>query len=251
MFMPDSPSSPDSPDLAAKLLENMRGAIPLSIEQIDMMLRLLTAARGEGLENFLVLGSGHGLLSAAILGEFPAARGYLVAGSEAALAVARLQLQPHAGRVGFILADEAAPGWLAGIAHAGPFDAVVSALAAPPLSADHTRARFTETFRLLQPGGLFLNIEHVASATRWTESVCDDYLIDAIFGRELRAGTGHNRAEIARDYFARAGQHAGASAPLEVQCDWLRETGFENVECFLKVQELAVFGGQRPARDGV
>ena len=34
-------------------------------------------------------------------------------------------------------------------------------------------------------------------------------------------------------------------APLEVQLDWLRECGFVNVECFLKVLELAVFGGQR------
>ncbi|EDY16777.1 conserved hypothetical protein [Chthoniobacter flavus Ellin428] len=52
---------------------------------------------------------------------------------------------------------------------------------------------------------------------------------------------------MARDYYARADKDAGVLAPLEVQCDWLRNIGFENVECFLKMQELAVFGGQRPA----
>ena len=56
-----------------------------------------------------------------------------------------------------------------------------------------------------------------------------------------------SRAEIAREYYARAVQGAGALAPLEVQCDWLREAGFENVDCYLKVLELAVFGGQKPA----
>ena len=245
--MPDPPASWHSPDLAAKLLENVRGTIPLSIEQIDMMLRLLTAARGARLENFLDLGCGHGVLSAAILNEFPAARGCLVAHSEAALTAARLQLHAHAGRVTFILADQAAPGWMAALADARPFDAVVSGLAAPPSPAGHTQALFAEIFQLLKPAGLFVNIEHVASATRWTESVCDDYMIDAIFGRELRAAAGHSRAEIARDYYSRAAREADAPAPLEVQCDWLRAIGFENVECFLKVQELAVFGGQRPS----
>ena len=245
--MPDHPSSWHPPDLAAKFLQNVRGAIPLSIEQIDMMLRLLTAARGERLENFLDLGCGDGVLSAAILDENPDARGCLVDFSEAALAAAREQLQGHADRVEFILADYAQPGWMSKIARAHPFDAVVSGFASQHSPADRKRALFGEIFQLLKPEGIFINIEHVASATRWTESIWDDYMIDAIFGQELRASADRSRAEIAREYYARAVQEAGAPAPLEVQCDWLREIGFENVDCYLKVLELAVFGGQRPA----
>ena len=245
--MPDPPASWHQPDLAAKFLQNVRGAIPLSIEQIDMMLRLLTAARGERLENFLDLGCGDGVLSAAILDENPAARGCLVDFSEPALAAAREQLQGHAARVQFILADYAQPGWMSEIARAQPFDAVVSGFAAQHSPNDRKRALFGEVFQLLKPEGIFVNIEHVASATRWTESIWDDYMIDAIFGQELRACADRSRAEIAREYYARAVQEAGAHAPLEVQCDWLREIGFENVDCYLKVLELAVFGGQRPA----
>ncbi len=247
MFMPDPPASWHSPDLAARLIENVRSTIPLSIEPIDMMLQLLTAACGPRLENFLDLDGG-GLLAAAILNEFPTAHGCLVGDSEAALAAARVQLDAHAGRVTFVLADQAARGWMAALAEAQPFDAVISGLGSPLSLADRTRDRFQGIFELLKPAGLFVNIEHVASATRWTESVCEDYLIDAIFGRELRAAAGQNRATIAREYYARTALHGGAPAPLEVQCDWLREAGFENVECFLKVQELAVFGGQKPAR---
>ena len=245
--MPDSSASWHHPDLAAKFLQNVRGAIPLSIEQIDMMLRLLTAARGERLENFLDLGCGDGVLSSAILDENPGARGCLVDFSEGALAAARQRLHGHADRVEFILADYAQPGWMSEIVRAQPFDAVVSGFAAQHSPNDRKRALFGEVFQLLKPEGIFINIEHVASATRWTESIWDDYMIDAIFGQELRASADRSRAEIAREYYARAAQEAGALAPLEVQCDWLREIGFENVDCYLKVLELAVFGGQRPA----
>ncbi len=245
--MPEPPASWHQPDLAAKFLQNVRGAIPLSIEQIDMMLRLLTAARGERLENFLDLGCGDGVLSSAILDENPGARGCLVDYSEAALATAREQLGAHANSVEFVLTDYAQPGWMSEIARTQPFDAVVSGFAAQHSPDDRKRALFGEIFQLLKPDGIFINIEHVASATRWTESIWDDYMIDAIFGQELRASADRSRAEIAREYYARAVQEADALAPLEVQCDWLREIGFENVDCYLKVLELAVFGGQRPA----
>ena len=248
--MPEQPASWHQPDLAAKFLQNVRGAIPLSIEQIDMMLRLLTAASGERLANFLDLGCGDGVLSAAILDENPQARGCLVDFSETALASARQRLHGHANRVEFILAEYAQPGWVSEIARAQPFDAVVSGFAAQHSPDDRKRALFGEIFQLLKPEGIFINIEHVASATRWTESIWDDYMIDAIFGQELRASADRSRAEIAREYYARTVQEAGALAPLEVQCDWLREIGFENVDCYLKVLELAVFGGQRPAGIG-
>ena len=247
--MPDSSASWHQPDLAAKFIQNVRSAIPLSIEQIDMMLRLLTAARGEQLENFMDLGCGDGVLASAILDENPAARGCLVDFSEEALTAARDRLHAHAGRLEFILANYAQPGWTDLLARAQPFDAVVSGFAAQHSPADRKRALFGEVFQLLKPEGIFINIEHVASATRWTQSIWDDYTIDAIFGQELRESAGdRSRAEVARDYYARAAQEAGALAPLEVQCDWLRETGFENVDCYLKVLELAVFGGQRPGR---
>jgi hypothetical protein len=72
-------------------------------------------------------------------------------------------------------------------------------------------------------------------------------MIDAIFGHTIEAAPGQNRAEVARQYYERRDHTGNVLAPLEVQCDWLREIGFENVDCYLKVLELAVFGGQKPA----
>ena len=33
----------------------------------------------------------------------------------------------------------------------------------------------------------------------------------------------------------------------ELQCDWRRHLGFVDVDCYLKIFELALFGGRRPA----
>lgn len=242
-----SSSSPgQGPDFVSKFLQNVRGTIPLSIEQIEMMLQLVTAARDDSLEVFLDLGCGDAVLASTILDEHPKARGICVDFSEAMLDAARRQLEPHAGQVEFLQADIHQPGWTRRVAPHAPLDAIVSSFAIHHLPDARKRALYGELFELLKPEGIFINMEHVSSTTRWTESVLDDYMIDAIFGKELKASPGSTRAEVARDYYSRAGKDAGILAPLEVQCDWLREIGFDNVDCYLKVQELAVFGGQRP-----
>ena len=87
--MPHQPHPWQSPEAVSQFLHNVRGTIPLSIEQIDMLLRLVGAARGEQVERFLDLGCGEGVLSAALLDEYPEARGWLdtvelLAGSEQA-----------------------------------------------------------------------------------------------------------------------------------------------------------------------
>lgn len=247
MLMPEDSPARQSPDFVAKFLQNVRGAIPLTIEQIDTMLQLITAARGERIGAFLDLGCGDGVLSAAILDEHPEARGVLVDFSEPVLATARQQLHTHAARVEFLEADFHSACWARRVAPHAPFDAVVSSFAIHHLPDPRKRELYREIFDLLGPACVFINIEHVASATRWTESILDDYMIDAIFGQELQASRGRPRAEVAREYYARAEKDSNILAPLEVQLDWLREIGFADVECFFKVQELALFGGQRPA----
>lgn len=245
--VPDNSPHWQNPNFVAKFLENVRGAIPLSIEQIDVMLQLIAVARGERIGAILDLGCGDGVLGSAILDEHPEARAVLVDISEPMLDAARRRLESHAPRTEFLQADFQQPGWMRQVDVHAPLDAVVSGFAIHHLPDTRKRELFREIFDLLTPEGIFLNIEHVASATRWTESKLDDYMIDAIFGQDISPGK--TRAAVAREYYARASKEANVHAPLEVQCDWLRDIGFENVDCFLKMQELAVFGGQRPGRD--
>ncbi len=249
--MPSVPaiSSPAAPDLVTHYLKNVRGAVPLGIEQIDTILQLIGSAR-DRIDSFLDLGCGDGVLSAAILGEHPHSHAVVMELVPGPTSTARANLKDFAGRVTYIPADIAYPGWVQELRGEPQFDAVVCGFALQPLSDRRKQSLFGELFRLLQPDGIFLNIEHVASATRWSESKWDDTMITAFFGQFIKEHPEKSRAEIAREYYEQARTDASRCAPFEVQLDWLRAAGFTNVDCYLKIQELALFGGQRPSESG-
>jgi hypothetical protein len=84
-------------------------------------------------------------------------------------------------------------------------------------------------------------VEHVASPTPWLEALHDDLFID-----HLQALDPHtSRQRIAKAYHNRPDKEANLLAPLELQLDWLREIGYTDVDCVLKIFELAVFTGRR------
>jgi hypothetical protein len=56
----------------------------------------------------------------------------------------------------------------------------------------------------------------------------------------------HTFEEIAQEYKNRPDKAANILAPVELQCDWLREIGYEEVDCYFRIYELAVFAGRRP-----
>ena len=98
---------------------------------------------------------------------------------------------------------------------------------------------------MLSPGGIFINIEHVASATRRLEVEWNEMLTDAIYETSRANGKDITREEVFAELVNRPDKEANILAPVEDQCVWLRDIGYENVDCYLKVMELAVFGGQK------
>ncbi len=247
---PNSELTPSSrwqdPAIVHQFLENVREAIPLTIEQIDMMLRVIAAARDD-VRTFLVLGCDDSLLASAILDEYPNARGFLVDSSESAVMSARRHLRTRVDRLRTAQVDPGASDSLASAGIGVSFDAIVCGPGVHLPTQTAKQSLYRQAYQLLRPEGIFINLEHVTSATRWTESEWDDRMIDVIFGPQLRMSPGSGRVDVARAYYAGVSRDAGVPAPLEVQCDWLTAIGFENVDCFLKMGELAMFGGQRPA----
>jgi len=52
--------------------------------------------------------------------------------------------------------------------------------------------------------------------------------------------------ELSRTYIERPDKEGNILAPVELQCRWLRDLGFADVDCFFRLFELALFGGRRP-----
>ncbi|MGH2535293.1 MAG: class I SAM-dependent methyltransferase [Thermomicrobiales bacterium] len=230
--------------LVRTYLEGVRGGIPLAAEQLDAMLRVV-AARDEPVRRFLDVGSGAGVVAAAVLSRFPEARAVLVDFSASMLDAARARFGSDQHRL--VLADVGQQEWTAEVMGEAPFDAVVSGYAIHHLPDDRKRTLYGEIYGLLSPGGVFVNIEHVLPATPWVGGINDTLFIDSLDAHHQRLGGAKTRQEVADKYFFRPDKAANILAPVELQCAWLREIGFADVDCYFKIFELAVFGGQKPA----
>jgi len=228
-----------------RYLSGVRGGIPLAGEQIRVLLRLAEAAVPV-LTRFLDLGCGDGVLGRSLLGRWPRARGVFLDFASPMIDACRQALGSNASRHELVQADYGRSDWTAAVNALGPFDVVVSGYSIHHQEDAKKRELYRDIFALLQPGGLFLNLEHVASASPWGEAVFDTYFMDALVAFHERSATGKPRAEVESEYYRREDKAANRLTPVEVQCDWLRELGYERVDCFFKVFELALFGGVRP-----
>jgi cyclopropane fatty-acyl-phospholipid synthase-like methyltransferase len=241
--MNDEPHVWQRPELAKLFLEDVRGAIPLAAEQIDVLLRIVRQAVPK-IERLLDLGCGDGILGRAVMAEYPRAAAVFVDFSPAMIEAAR-QKADH-GRSAFVTADLAAKDWTRSVADQQPFDLVVSGLAIHHLSDERKRELYREIFDRLTPGGLFLNLEHVTATSAWAKQAFDDLFIDSLWSFHRRRGEGISREEVADQWYHRADKTENILASVEAQCAWLGEIGFADVDCFFRILELALFGGRKP-----
>jgi SAM-dependent methyltransferase len=127
-----------------------------------------------------------------------------------------------------------------------PFDVIVSGFSIHHQPDQRKQEIYAEIFDLLAPNGIFLNLEHVASRSSWGEQRFEEMFTDALHVYQQKIGSGKSRKEVNQEFYSRPDKAANILAPVEDQCDWLREIGFTHVDCFLKVFELALFGGIKP-----
>jgi len=230
--------------LTRTFLEGVRGGIPFAAEQIDAMLRVVRAGNG-AVECFADLGCGDGVLSCALLDRYPNARATLVDFSEPMIEAARGKLGACEPSPRFLVTDLGDARWLESLGAESSFDLVVSGYAIHHLPDPRKRELYAEIYSLLGEGGMFVNIEHVASRTAWIESISDELMIDSLFAFHSSGDAAKTREQVAQEFVHRPDKAANILAPVEEQCEWLRDIGFVDVDCHFKVFELAVFGGRR------
>jgi len=245
--------------LTKTFLQGVRGAIPLANEQIDVMLRLIRASQPT-VEWVLDLGCGDGILGTAVLDQYPTAHGLFIDFSEPMLAAARQRLaaNPNAHT---LLLDYGEKGWeeqllkikdlrLNGANLQSPifnlFDVIISGYSIHHQPDDRKKEVYTELYHLLKPGGIFINVEHVASADPWLEKRFQELFVDKLYQQQRQNGSTRTWDEVDREFYSRPDKAANILAPVEEQCRWLRDIGYEKVDIYLKIFELAVFGGIKP-----
>ncbi len=86
------------------------------------------------------------------------------------------------------------------------------------------RALYEEVYEILNPTGIYCNLEHVASPSV-----------------EL-----HVRFLNAIGYTRQTEDKSNKLLPMETQLDWLRELGYVDVDCYWKWLEMALLIGCKP-----
>lgn len=229
--------------LVSTFLTGVRAALPNAADQLDVMLRVLSST-GRPIRRVLDLGSGSGVLAGAVLERFPDAEILLADFSEPMLDAARPRFPspPHRLRA----VDFSTSSWIGEVNDLAPFDAVVSGFAIHHQPDETKRRIYAEIFDLLAPGAAFVHIEHVASASPWIEHQFNELLVDRMYAYDQATSGKRTREQVATDYVYRPDKAANILAPLELQLEWLRNIGYQDVDCLFKIYELALFIGRKP-----
>jgi hypothetical protein len=88
-------------------------------------------------------------------------------------------------------------------------------------------------------------MEHVKSATPAGEKLFDDLFVDNLYKFHKNIKPEITRQEIETTFYNRPDKSENILAPVDLQCDWLREIGFTDVDCFFKIFEMALLGGRK------
>jgi SAM-dependent methyltransferase len=170
-----------------------------------------------GARRILDLGTGDGRLLALVRHAHPDTEAVAVDFSPAMLEAARKRFAGESSvRVVAHNLDNPLPAL-------GTFDAVISCFAIHHLVHERKRELYAEIYGLLNSGGVFCNLEHVASVS----------------------------PRLHQEFLERIGFTVETEDPsnklldVETQLGWLREIGFGDVDCHWKWRELALLAGRR------
>jgi tRNA (cmo5U34)-methyltransferase len=177
----------------------------------------------------LDLGAGTGLLSAMLRKQFPATEILLTDISDEMLSVARNRFKGD-NRILIKNRDNR------DIPETEKFDLIVSALSVHHLSHEEKGKLYGDCFRALKPGGKFINADQVLGTTP-----ADENYYEQTWQADVRvSGLSQHFLEEAKTRMLEDN-----NAPLPDQIVWLKNAGFDQVQCWYQRYRFAVFGGRK------
>ncbi len=181
----------------------------------------------------LDLGAGTGLMAEKVAEGFPGSFIVLLDISADMLAVARERLGRYPNGFDFVVSDYAQPGSIQ-----GNYDLVISSLSIHHLTADEKRTLFKNIAAHLNPGGCFINADQVLGETPDIEAS-----YKAFWERQIREA-GATDEEISG---AHERMKEDDMSTLSSQLQWLKDAGFNTVNCWYQNFSFAVFSGVKPS----
>ncbi len=219
-----------------------RTAIPFVNMHFEVMHRLIGAA-GIEVRNVLDLGAGDGIATAEVGRKQPLRAATLTDFSTPMLDGARERFAGSDLDLQFVIGDFRDSDWHDTVTDRGPFDLIVSRFAIHHIPDEMKRALYAHVFGWLRPGGLFVQIEHVASGSPMYNVAHDTLMVECL---QAAKGGDESFDEVFASYRLRADGGANILAPVWDQLQWLRDIGFADVDCAFKCFELSVFAGRKP-----
>ena len=230
--------------LTETYLEGVRGAIPFANEQIDILLRIINFFKPD-VTSFLDLGCGDGILGRMVLSKWTNARAVFVDYSEPMIKAAKSKNQQYQDQSSFAISDFGNAEWLVSISKEFPVDVVISGFSIHHQPDNNKKRIYRDIFdQILNPGGVFLNLEQVKSPTQEIEAIFNDFFMDSM-QKYQRENNGSISIETIEQGFYED-KKVNILSPIDEQCLWLREIGFTQVDCYFKAFEMAIFGGVKP-----
>jgi tRNA (cmo5U34)-methyltransferase len=231
-------------EVVTGFIGDRRQLIPLFDVQEELTKRLIVRG-GREIRRFVDLGAGDGGFAELVLHLYPQSTCVLVDFSTPMLSAAAERLASKADRWEIAEGDLSTPAWRDGLPAGTRYDAIVSRLAIHHLPDERKRALYKEAFDLLEPGGLFMNWEHVETGGL-AEGLFDEFFRERLLAAERERENPRAPEEVLRSYDDAADDDILCEP--ETQCEWLRDTGFEKVDVYFKLPGLAIFGGEKGGR---
>jgi len=242
-----SPVAWQCAEVVSAFLDRRQALIPLLDVQEDLI-RVLIDRHAHPIERFLDIGCGDGAMSELVLSRRPDSEAVLVDFSEPMLERAGRRLEGRAGRWRAVRSDLSDPGWHAQLAPAG-FGAAVSALAIHHLPPERKRSLFAEIFELLEPGGMFVNLDYVCVEGP-LHGLFDEQMVANAVRAERERGGDRSAEQVRHDLLDDDGDEDLPDS-AEQQVKWLSEAGFRGAEVHFKWAEASVFGAVKPTGGAV